>query len=197
MIFNFLKFIEDLRNNEEKKAVVEKYEKFFGPIIGDVKDQRRYPTYISKFKPISYDVPAELKDDFDRDLLLQFVAASFSSEWVLDNVDGKELPEFVISVVSGDQSVTKMVSELRGFQLLRLYEIYIEEQLNLDVLIAEDDEKHGSEEEKKPEKMAILSQRDARLHRRQLVLDNLDKDILTKEHNKEKEGKLDDLMGML
>lgn len=187
MLFNFQTFIADLRENEEKKEVVEKFEKHFGPITGDAKDQNRYTEYTSKFKSVDYLVPEELKDDFDRPFLMELVASSFSSDGLIESVEDQDLPEFVISVQSGDQVVVKKVSELRGFQILRLYEIYIEEQMNLQVLIAEDEK----------EKEAIMAQRDARMHRRNIVLDNMDKEILTKQHEEEKGEKLDDLMGQL
>jgi len=118
---------------------------------------------------------------------MELVASSFSSDGLLETVEDKDLPEFVISVQSGDQVVVKKVSELRGFQILRLYEIYIEEQMNLQVLIAEDEK----------EKAAIEAQRDARMHRRNIVLDNMDNEILTKQDAEERGEKLDDLMGQL
>lgn len=210
MLFDFQKFIADLRVNEEKKEVVEKFEKYFGPVTGEIRDQNWYKAYVHKFKSVDYRVPDELKDDFDRVLLMELVASSFSSDGLVDtdaqkdvkegedanDTEANMLPEFVISVQSGDQVVVKKVSELRGFQILRLYEIYIEEQMNLQILIAEDDEQKEKEEEKN-EKNAIMAQREAREHRRSIVLDNLDKHILTKQYEGEKAGKLDDLMGQL
>lgn len=187
MLFNFQKFVNELRENPEKKEVVEKYEKFFGPINGDIKDQIWYKEYVTPFHSMDYLKPEELENDFDWQLLMQLVASSFSSDGLLEVVEGKDLPEFVISVQSGDQVVVKKVSELRWFQILRLYEIYAEEQMNLQVLIAEDEK----------EKAAIEAQRDARVNRRKLVLDNMDKDVMSKADEAEKAGKLDDLMGQL
>ncbi len=199
MLFNFQTFIADLRNNEEKKEVIEKFEKFYGPITWDTKDQNWYKEYTSKFKTMDYLVPDELKGDFDWPLLMELVASSFSSDGLVDtNVvdegeEGKpqildeDVPEFVISVQSGEQVVVKKVSELRWFQILRLYEIYIEEQMNLQVLIAEDEK----------EKEAIIAQRESRMHRWNIVLDNVDKEVLTKQHESEKTEKLDNLMSQL
>ena len=187
MLFNFQTFIADLRENQEKKEVVEKFEKHFGLISWEAKDQNRYTEYTSTFKSVPYKVPEELKDDFDRAFLMELVSSSFSSDGLVESIEGEELPDFVISVQSGDQVVVKKVSELRWFQILRLYEIYIEEQMNLQVLIAEDEK----------EKEAIVAQRDSRAHRWNIVLDNMDKEILTKQDKVEREGKLDDLMGQL
>ncbi len=187
MLFNFQTFVAELRENAEKKEVVEKYEKFFGTIEGELVDQARYREYVAQFPSTAYAVPEELKPDFDRDLLMQLVASSFSSDGLIDPVEWQELPDFVISVQSGDQVVVKKISELRWFQILRLYEIYAEEQMNLQILIAEDEK----------EKEAILGQRESRVKRRQLVLDNLEKEHLVKVDKQEREGKLDNLMGQL
>lgn len=187
MLFNFQTFVAELRENAEKKEVVEKYEKFFGTIEWELVDQIWYKEYVVQCATTPFAVPDELKEDFDRELLMQLVAGSFSSDGLIDFVEGQELPEFVISVQSGDQVVVKKISELRWFQILRLYEIYAEEQMNLQILMAEDEK----------EKEAILAQRDSRLKRWQLVLDNLEKEHLTKQDKEEREGKLDNLMGQL
>lgn len=191
MLFDFQKFIEELRNNPEKKEVIEKYEKAFWPIEGGLTDQHWFTDYIDKFTPVEYKTPVELVDDFDWKLLMQLVAGSFSSDgkFATKDEDGNELetPDFVISVSSWDQVVVKKVSELRWFQVLRLYEIYAEEQMNLEILIKEDEK----------EKEAIDAQRDARLKKRQLILDNFQSEQAKLEEAKEKEGKIDDLMGKL
>jgi hypothetical protein len=188
MLFNFQTFIQELRENPEKKEVIEKYEKFFGPIEGELKDQLRYTEYVTNFAALAYRVPDELTDDFDWELLMQLVGASFSSDGLIENGDEENpLPEFIISVQSGDQVVVKKISELRGFQILRLYEIYAEEQMNLQILIAEDEK----------EKEAIIAQRDSRANRWKLVLENLEKEKLQKVDKAERADKLDDLMGQL
>jgi hypothetical protein len=70
---------------------------------------------------------------------------------------------------------------------MRLYEIYIEEQMNLHILI--------KEEEKEAE--AILGQRHLRLERRRLMIDSLDREALKKEAAAEQENKMSDLMSQL
>lgn len=187
MLFNFQTFIQDLRENPEKKEVIEKFEKFFGPIEWDIFDQNRYQEYVQTFPILNYLVPEELVNDFDWNLLMRLVSSSFSSDGLLNYVDDATDPEFVISVQSGDQVVVKKISELRGFQILRLYEIYAEEQMNLQILIAEDEK----------EKEAILAQRSSRFNRWKLVLDKLDKEQETTHANAEKEEKLDDLYSQL
>ncbi len=187
MLFDFQAFIEELREKPEKKQIVEKYESLFGPITGDIKNQPRYTEYLSKFEPLPYETPEELKNDFDRDLLEQLVIWSFSSDYELKKEEGKKEKELYIAVKSGDQSVVKTVSELRSFQILRLYEIYIEEQMNLHALKAEDEN----------EKNTIDQEREMRLKRRQAVMQTIDREELAGKAKEEQAGKLDDLMGKL
>ncbi len=187
MLFDFQAFIEELREKAEKKQIVEKYETLFWPISGNITDQLRYTEYLSKFEPIPYNIPEELKNDFDRDLLQQLVIWSFSSDYEIKKEEGKKEKELYIAVKSGDQSVVKTVSELRSFQILRLYEIYIEEQMNLHSLKAEDEN----------EKNAIDQEREMRIKRWKAVMDTADREELAGKAKKEQESKLGDLMGKL
>lgn len=195
MLFNFHSFVEELREKDDKKEVVEKYEKFFWPITGEIKDQQWYKEYLINFKTISYIVPDELQNEFEWDLLLQLVGASFSSECFFDKKEiewqngeeKKAIYDLTISVKSGDQTVIKKVSELRSFQILRLYEIYVEEQMNLQILIKEDEK----------EAQAIISQRQARLQRWKVMIDSLGREELAKAAKVEQEQKLGDLMSQL
>ncbi len=84
MLFNFQAFIAELREKADKKEIVEKYEKWFGPLIGDIKDQQRYKEYLINFSNQDFRLPEELKEEFDWKLLLQLVAGSFSSECLFE-----------------------------------------------------------------------------------------------------------------
>ena len=187
MIFDFQAYLMEMRDKAEKKETVEKYEKIYWTISGDIKDQIRYTEYVSTFAPMPYLIPEELKEDFDRELLIQLVAASFSSDGMLEEVADKWQPDFVIAVQSWEQHVVKKVSELRGFQILRLYEIYIEEQMNLQILIAEDEK----------EKEAILAQRESRQNRWKLISEQAENKVLKAQAEVEKTEKLDDLYSQL
>lgn len=187
MLFDFKSFIDELRENSEKKELIEKYEKFFWNIEGEIIDQIWYKDYVSTFAAIDYLVPEELKDDFNWILLMQLVASSLSSEWFLNIEEWKKIPEFTISVQSWDQLVIKKVSELWGFQILRLYEIYLEEQMNLQILISEDPK----------EKADIEASREKQFNRWKLVLDTLNKEQLLKQEKIEKEAKLSNLLDQL
>ena len=187
MLFDFQAFIEELREKPEKKQIVEKYETLFGAIQGNIKDQIRYTEYLIKFEPLPYETPEELKNDFDRDLLQQLVIGSFSSDYELKKEEKKAEKELYIAVKSWDQSVVKMVSELRSFQILRLYEIYIEEQMNLHSLKAEDEN----------EKNTIDQEREMRLKRRDAVRSTIDREEVAGKAKEEQKGKMEDLMEKL
>lgn len=187
MLFDFNAFIGELRENPEKKDIIEKYEAALWPISWWLKDQLRYTQYLINFKPQDYLVPDELQNDFDWDILQQLVIWSFSSDYELKKDEWADKPELYIAVKSWDQSIVKKVSELWSFQIQRLYEIYVEEQLNLEIL------RHDSEDEKN----AIESERLMRQKRWQAILDTA---WIAQEAAKAKEDQaksLDELMWKL
>ena len=189
MLFDFPAFIEELREKEDKKEIVEKYEKHFGKIQWDIKDQIWYTDYLSQFPTQSYLTPEDLEDDFDWDILEKLVVGSFSSDYELkqDNKDGWW--ELYIAVKSWDQSIVKTVSELWSFQILRLYEIYIEEQMNLQILMNEEDEDW--------EKEALISERQVRLKKWNAVIDTMNRSQEAENAKKDQEAALGDLMWKL
>lgn len=153
-LFDFQYFIEELRENDKKKEIIEKYEKYVlngEKIAGDIKDQKWYKDYLSKFDKLpAYKVPGDLENDFDYTLLFQLVAGSISTHYRLSYQSANEegiaiLPDLLITVQSGDQLIEKAISELWSFQIIRLFEIYIEEQINIELIIHDED---TSEEEK-------------------------------------------------
>ena len=188
MLFDFPAFIEELREKEDKKEIVEKYEKYFWKIQWDIKDQVRYKDYLSKFSFQSYLTPEDLDDDFDWDILEKLVIWYFSSDYELKQ-DKDEWWELYIAVKSWDQSIVKTVSELWSFQILRLYEIYIEEQMNLQILMNEEDEDN--------EKEALISERQVRLKKWNAVLDTLNRWKEAEAAKKDQEAALGDLMWKL
>jgi len=191
MLFDFNAFIWELRDNPEKKEIIEKYEKNLWEITWWLKEQTWYKNYLINFKPQSYIVPEELENDFDRDLLQQLVIWSFSSDYELKKEDWNEKPELYIAVKSWDQSIVKKVSELWSFQIQRLYEIYVEEQLNLEILRSDNTDPEWNE------KNAIDQERVMRQKRRQAILDTA---WIAEESAKAKEEQaksLDELMWKL
>lgn len=187
MLFDFQAFIEELREKPEKKQIVEKYEQLVWPIEWDIKDQEWYTEYLVKFTPIDYNIPEELKEDFDWGLLQQLVLGSFSSDYEVKKEKDQEKKELYIAVKSWEQSVVKTISELWSFQILRLYEIYLEEQMNL----------HALRKEEEAEQAAIDLERESRITRWKAVLGTMDKEELNIKAKKEQESKLGDLMWKL
>ena len=190
MLFDFPAFIEELREKEDKKEIVEKYEKYFWKIQWDIKDQIWYTDYLKEFPFQSYLTPEDLDDDFDWDILQKLVIGSFSSDYELKQ-DKDEWWELYISVKSWDQSIVKTVSELWSFQILRLYEIYIEEQMNLQILMNEEDEDWESEKE------ALISEREVRLKKWNAVIDTMNRSQEAEAAKKDQEAALGDLMWKL
>ena len=191
MLFDFHAFIEELREKEDKKEIVEKYERLFWKIQWDIKDQIWYTDYLSKFPSQSFLTPEDLDDDFDWDILEKLVIGSFSSDYELKQDDKDGDWELYIAVKSWDQSIVKTVSELWSFQILRLYEIYIEEQMNLQILMNEEDEDWESEKE------ALISEREVRLKKWNAVLDTLNRSQEAEAAKKDQEAALWDLMWKL
>ena len=191
MLFDFPAFIEELREKEDKKEIVEKYEKHFWKIQWDIKDQIWYTDYLSKFPAQPFLTPEDLDDDFDWDILQKLVVWSFSSDYELkqDEEDGNW--ELYIAVKSWDQSIVKTVSELWSFKILRLYEIYIEEQMNLQILMNEGSEDGESEKE------ALTSEREVRLKKWNAVIDTLNRSQEAEAAKKDQEAALGDLMWKL
>ena len=188
MLFDFPAFIEELKEKEDKKEIVEKYEKYFGKIQWDIKDQIWYVDYLSQFSTQPYLTPEDLDDDFDWDILQKLVIGSFSSDYELKQQENGGW-ELFIAVKSWDQKIIKTVSELWSFQILRLYEIYIEEQMNLQILM--------NEEEGEWEKDALISERQVRLKKWKAVLDTLNRSQEADAAKKEQEASLWDLMWKL
>ena len=187
MLFDFPAFIEELREKKEKKETVEKYERLYWKIQWDIKDQIWYSEYLSQFSAHSYLTPEDLDDDFDWDILQKLVIWSFSSDYELKQDEKNWWWDLYIAVKSWDQSIVKTVSELWSFQILRLYEIYIEEQMNLQILMKEEEE----------DREALISERDARLKKWNAVLDTLHRSQEAENARKEQEATLGDLMWKL
>lgn len=146
-LFSFQAFVSELRANPEKKEIVEDYEKIFGPMPDDFKETDIYKQYVGKFTPskqFKLITPDDLESDFDWELLEQLTAASFSSEyWLKLSEDSTSMYQLNISVRSGGKQIVKKVGVLWSFQILRLFEIYIDEQIKLFSLMDDEDEREA------------------------------------------------------
>ena len=154
MPFDFKSFIENLNEDPEKKEIVEKYENLVEPIKDkELKDTIFYKKYLSQFempfeKEIWFQIPKYIDEDFDWDLLIRLIGASFSSKMSIVLLY-PELPRICIDVEAGEQKIKKCLDELWGFQIARMYEIYLEENIHSEIKKNEDEK----------EKEIVLSRR--------------------------------------
>lgn len=137
-LFVFEEFILGLKRNEEKEDMIREYEKVYGSIEDCLEDNIFWKDYLSTFKipdvlVKNLKVMESLRNDYDMDLLIRLIAASFSSSYRFHIAeDGVELL-IMVSAESGKTS--KRLDELWGYQTQRLYEIYFEELIGLYSLL--------------------------------------------------------------
>lgn len=149
VLFQFDAFVEESLESEKHHDSIVKYGKAFENLQDmALEDTTFYKDYLSKFDVSGFEIkaPEELKDDFDFELLTRLIAASFSSDYVLslddtwkDNPDASDEPlaNVTIFVETNNKSQKKTLQELWSFQVLRLFEIYLIEQIDLAVVYAE------------------------------------------------------------
>jgi hypothetical protein len=160
--YDFQQYVESLRKDSipEKKEIVEKYEQLVEPLDGkDLKDTAFFRNYLVKFQipadvPFWYKVPEELKEDFDWNTMARLIAGSFSCDIRIE-IAFPDLPRLSVEVENDSQFVKKYIDELWFFQIERLFEIYVEEQLSLESLRAEDDYEKEIIDRKRERKMEL------------------------------------------
>ena len=145
MLFEFITFVEELKENPAKKWLVEKYSSLVEPLdnVESFESLRLYKDYLSLLPAFPYSVPDELKNDFDWDLLLQLIMSSFSGTVDIAWSKNNDLLDVYITVSTTDDegritTTVKTISELWSFQILRLFEIYVLENLEMQCLRSED-----------------------------------------------------------
>lgn len=143
MLFDIQEFFAEMATHEnlEKRNVMAMYKTYFPEELrkSDLREQVWYQEYTTNFKTIPYAVPFASQQDFDWDLLMQLAAGSFSSETQIISNPESSLPELYISVENGGHVVSKPVSSLFGYQIFRLFNIYCEENMNLQNHIYSDE----------------------------------------------------------
>lgn len=178
-LFDYSYFIEEMKihpNKPRDKETVLKYEELFGSQKGlTLQDQPFYKKYLSLFRiPFKVSVPENISDDFDWDLLFRLIFGSISSSYSLDlkrewkkNPQLDPLVQLSITVKSEDKDITRVFDKLWSFQILRLFEIYVLEQLDLAILEKEEEEKDKIEavEREKVEKLRIYRKKKLLVHR--------------------------------
>ena len=148
--FDYDLFRRELIDDPEKRDLIEKYETKYG-VQSDAPLEKHpfYKDYLSRFE-IDWDVvPPEGIDisPHECSLLVRLVLGSFSSHYMLSldeawkkNPIGKVRANLGIMVTNEDNSVTRTLDELWSFQVKRLFEIYVNEQIHLVDLQNESDD---------------------------------------------------------
>ena len=194
LLFNFEEFISEMREKEDKKEIIESYEAIYWPIQWDIYQQEWYKNYLANFEYIPYHTPEEMAEDFDRNLLQKLILGSMSTNYELANNPETNIPDLLITISDENQSITKNLADLWSFQILRLYEIYVEDHMSTQTMFAEEQQaiKNGETQTN-----AIQAERDTRLRKRSAILATKDRAQLAEQTKVEQEQQLDDLMSML
>ena len=154
-LFNFQDFITELK---EKHDGEEKFDKLMESINENsvIEDMPFYKDYLSKFDVEqafdSYKLKAveeELLSKDDTFLLFRLIFASLSSSYDILYDYKSHSVDISVSVISGEQSITKKISELWSFQIMRLFEIYIDELINFWIKDFDPEEMEDLEKERK------------------------------------------------
>ena len=194
LLFNFEEFISEMREKEDKKEIIESYEAIYWPIQGDIYQQEWYKNYLANFEYVPYHTPEEMAEDFDRNLLQKLILGSMSTNYEFANNPETNIPDLLITISDENQSITKNLADLWSFQILRLYEIYVEDHMSTQTMFAEEQQaiKNGETQTN-----AIQAERDTRLRKRSAILSTKDRAQLAEQTKVEQEQQLDDLMNML
>lgn len=130
----FINYIEELRNNNAD--TLEKYENFCGKVEGDFKNQIWYTDYAIAFEscvqPCEVNKEAEVTEE-EYDFLKILIMASFSSSYKYIFDERYKMTRMQITVTSNNQRVVKFLDDLYIYQINRLFEIYIKEQMELQI----------------------------------------------------------------
>ena len=143
-----------LHNNPEKEERVKKYEEKYEIGKGSIiEDHPFYKDYLSRFNlDSSFELitpDGVVMSPQEWDLLARLVYGSFSSSYsfILDeewkrNPTDKIKVHLSISVESGGAHTSKKLDELFTLQVERLFEIYVNEQIDLVVIYDDEDDEH-------------------------------------------------------
>ncbi|MCX6305387.1 MAG: hypothetical protein NT040_10485 [Bacteroidetes bacterium] len=150
-LFELPKFLKGLKQSDTKKNLATRYESLVQPFkkIRQYTDFPFYKPYIARFDTVPYHVPGYCSDSFDWELLFRLANASLANSIDFEWNPEKGLPELLIMVPSANGegeavTITKKVSDLFTFQILRLFEIYTEEMMQYEIFTSELDSEEGA-----------------------------------------------------
>ena len=158
-MFDFQSIITQLK---EKHDGEEKFKKFIEGLNDNstIEDMPFYKDYLTKFEVERAfddfnltDVEDVLLSKDDLFMLFRLIVASFSSSYdILYDKQSKTI-DLSISVKSSEQFITKKISELWSFQIMKMFDIYINEQIELSI---EDYDPEELEEFKDQRKIRLM-----------------------------------------
>lgn len=151
-LISFESFVNGISDMEKLKTVKKYVEKFNLTLDTPIEQLPFYKDYLSKFQ---FDWQLKVDEDFldglvtpdDIDFLQKLIFASFSSKYKLTlneewkkNPIGKPVVNLGVGVTSGENSLTRTIDELWPFQVLRLFDIYMDEQINIHLFAVDEDD---------------------------------------------------------
>lgn len=139
-MWDYKEFKDFLKYNDQeiKRLTYTNYIEIYGD-NPTIESESFYIEYLSKFKPVEYCIDESLANEFNFELLLRLTAGSFSSVYELQLPKNETIPELMITVGSCGQKVTRTITSLMPTQLKRMFDIYVEENMNLSILLNEDE----------------------------------------------------------
>ena len=182
-LFNFFDIIEGLKEKHNGEETFEKFIEDFDE-NSTIEDMPFYKHYVSKFDVErafeGFNLSATEMEILSKDdlfLLFRLILASFSSSYDILYDKQSHSIDLSISVTHGERSVTKTVSELWSFQIIRLFEIYVNEQIDLGFI--EDDYQEEAEQlkEERKKRLMVFEKKMQQVHNQQesdRILEDLD-----------------------
>ena len=155
-LFDYRDFADELCEDPEKKEIITTYEKN-NHINRDspIEEHPFYKDYLSKFDfncCLTNSMEVKLTPG-EANLLARLIFGSLSSSYslILDK-DWKNNPtdtvavDIRIGVESKDNNISRQLNELWSFQVMLLFEIYVEEKIQYNNLLDKEDYEHNKEE---------------------------------------------------
>ena len=156
-LFQFDSFAKEALESEKYHDSIVNYGKAYESLEDTaLEDTTFYKDYLSKFDISGFEIkpPENLEDEFDYELLVRLIVSSFSSDYVLSldeawkddpNISADPITNVSVFVKTDSGNHNKELQELWSFQILRLFEIYLNEQIELATLYAEEKEDEDEE----------------------------------------------------
>ncbi|HHT23456.1 MAG TPA: hypothetical protein GXZ87_09155 [Bacteroidales bacterium] len=153
MEFDYRSFIKDLKNNPEKKKIIEQYESYCDDQSDiDIHETEFFEDYLSSFEfdDILITIPSGVLSEFDWDLFIRLVFASYSSFYRFDIEESwKENPQEKVKVslnivIPGKEGpeITS-IDKLETWQFTILLKINVLEQISHFVYMKENENRTG------------------------------------------------------